>query len=106
MLYRKKDYDSFCEIFLEDRLLLLDREDFNEIVKNFISSPQQNLIINFENTQILDTSGLGYLLLALQRVEDAKKTMTLKNPCKTVKKILNMMNFGSIFNIEIDGTKK
>jgi len=103
MNYRKKDSGDVSEIFLEDRLIALDREDFNNIVSNFINSPQNDLIINFENTQVLDISGLGYLLLALQKVEDANKKMKLKNPCNNVKKALSMLNFEKIFNIEIGG---
>lgn len=100
MQYRKKDSDSSSEIFLQDKLVLTDREEFNNLVQNFIKSPKENLIINFENTQFLDTSALGSLLLALQTVKDAKKNMVLKNPRSKVKESLNMMNFGSIFQVE------
>lgn len=102
MYYRNKDDISSSEVVLEDSLMLLDRDYLNNIVKEFINSSSQHLIINCENIRVIDTSGLGYLLIVLQRVEDAGKKMILKNPSDNVRQVLAMLKFESIFDIMTD----
>lgn len=102
MQYRKRDFESSCEIFIEDRLMSPDREEFNSIVGNFVNSEKQNLIINLTNTKYLDTAGLGTLLLALQKINDANKFLILRNPQTHIKESLSMLNFNSIFKIEFN----
>jgi anti-anti-sigma factor len=100
MEYRIKTNDSSTELFLEDKLSSENCEKFSSLIDEFTKSPQKNLIINLENITILDTRGLGSLLLGLQKATDAAKKLILKNPKNDVKETLNMLNFNTLFEIE------
>lgn len=100
MQYRKKCHDSLTEIFVENKFVSGRCEKLSSLIDEFTNSPQTSLIIDFERTTALDTRGLGSLVLALQKVNDAGKSLLLRNPKDSVKDVLKVLKFDTLFTIE------
>lgn len=99
MYYTKKDSDKTREIFFPERLTSENRYDFIIMLENFRDSEMESLILNLENTKFIDSAGLGFMLIALQEVNDNKKNLLLKNLKDEVKKSFDMINFTGLFDI-------
>ena len=83
MEYAKKDSEAISELFLANKLISKYRNEFIELIDNFIKSPQHTLILNFTKLDFIDSAGVGFLFIAFQEATDAKKSFILKNPQKT-----------------------
>ncbi len=99
MQYTKKDAEDSREIILPEKLLSSHREDFIELIQKFNETNLKLLILNFENTKMIDSAGLGFLLIARQETNNHKRKLILKNSTPQVKKSFSTMNFNKIFEI-------
>jgi len=100
MNYKKKDNDSSRHIMLPPKVVAENRVDFIELVERFTKSKLKTLILDFSDTRIIDSCGLGFILIAKQIIEERKKNLLLKNPVKNVQREFDLMSFDNIFTIE------
>lgn len=56
-------------------------------------------IVNLMNTQYMDSSALGMLLMMREHVGGSRADITLQNCSKDIKTILSVANFQSLFKI-------
>jgi len=99
MYYTKKDSEDKREVFLPCKLTSSNRSDFIKIIDRFIESDKKVLILNFNDTEYIDSAGLGFMLIAYQEVLNNDKKLFLKNIKGNVLKSFDIMNFGNIFDI-------
>ena len=59
-----------------------------------------NFIINLSQTEYMDSSALGMLLVLKERTGGEDATVVLKNCNKEIKNILSISNFDKLFPIE------
>ena len=100
MHYRKNDSNDIRHIILPGRVTSIDRIDFIEMIERFTQTPLKTLILDFTDTRMIDSAGLGMILITRQLVHDSKKKLILKNPTHHVKKVFEIMNFDNILTIE------
>lgn len=62
-------------------------------------APFETLVIDFAGVTYMDSSALGMLLMIRERLSGIAKSITLANSQGTVKEVLQVANFGRIFNI-------
>lgn len=55
--------------------------------------------IEMNQVDYLDSAALGMLMLLNERAKEANKPVTLLNPSSLVSQVLEVANFGRIFNI-------
>lgn len=55
--------------------------------------------IEMNKVDYLDSAALGMLMLLNERAKEASKPVTLLNPSRVVSQVLEVANFGKIFNI-------
>lgn len=100
MQYIKQDTSDSREITLPEKVLNSNRDEFLELIGKFIETNLQILILNFDKTIMIDSAGLGFLLIAQQETRNSKRELILKNPKLQVKKSFFTMNFDKIFKIQ------
>ena len=78
------------------------RFDFG-LQKDFRSSYEnlqaKRYIVNLMNTEYMDSSALGMLLMMREHVGGSKADITLQHCSNDIKTILNVANFQSLFKI-------
>ena len=81
------------------------RFDFS-IHQNFRKVTQQtgagvkSIIIDLSETEYMDSSALGMLLVLRDKVDENKDAITIKNPKLEVRKILEIANFDRLFTLD------
>lgn len=88
------------------RLSLQGRFDFHShrdfrsaYEKMFENGSLRELEINFGQVDYLDSSALGMLLLLKEKSESSGRNVVLSGLQGTVKQVLDIANFGKLFNI-------
>jgi len=88
------------------RISLNGRFDFNSHreFRHSYDSPLKTgavseLEVDLGEVQYLDSSALGMLLMLKEKAQAADKSITLSNCRGTVKEVLDIANFGKLFNI-------
>lgn len=56
--------------------------------------------VEMSKVEYLDSSALGMLMLLNERAKTANKSVTLLSPSEVVAQVLEVANFGKIFNIK------
>lgn len=81
------------------------RFDFS-IHQNFRKITQQTdmgvkaIVIDLGQTDYMDSSALGMLLVLRDKVNENKEAITIKNSQENVKKILKIANFDKLFTLD------
>lgn len=92
----------------EDRAVirLQGRFDFNahrgfrEAIDAALASAGRVIAVDFSEVEYLDSSGLGMLLMLRDLAKAAEREAVLSGCHGAVKQILDIANFGKLFNIE------
>lgn len=70
-----------------------------EMAKTLADPPVEGIIIQMENINYIDSTGLGELVGYLGRFQDKGKRLKLVNPNQTVLKLLQLTKLDQIFKI-------
>jgi anti-sigma B factor antagonist len=70
-----------------------------ELAKLLEDSQIEGVILNLENINYIDSTGLGELVGYLSRFQDSGKRLKLVNPNQTIVKLLQLTRLDRIFNI-------
>ncbi|MDX1795840.1 MAG: STAS domain-containing protein [Hydrogenovibrio sp.] len=88
--------DKSLWIYISDTFTI---DNFNEFQAAHQNADYDDIVIDFSNTQHIDSGGLGMLLqLRTQLGEDADK-ITLHSPTDSVRKIFEIVNFDKLFHV-------
>lgn len=75
------------------------QQEFSQVYQKTLEQESiANYTVDFESTSYVDSTALGMLLVFRQKV-GRDKLIDLKNCNSTVKSILEIANFGTLFNI-------
>jgi anti-anti-sigma factor len=72
------------------------QKDFRSSYENVAAS---NYVVDLRNTEYMDSSALGMLLMMREHAGGNSAKITLKNCSQDIKTILSVANFHSLFNI-------
>ncbi|VAW88345.1 hypothetical protein MNBD_GAMMA17-1399 [hydrothermal vent metagenome] len=75
-------------------------KDFRDAYENVLTKGNVKFIINLSQTEYMDSSALGMLLVLKERTGGENSSVVLKNCNKEIKNILSISNFDKIFTIE------
>ncbi len=74
--------------------------DFRGAYESLMLDPEvKSLTVDFGGVDYLDSSALGMLLMLRDKAATAKKTVSLANAREGVKQVLDIANFGKLFQI-------
>ncbi len=85
---------------LSGRFDFHSHRDFRAAYEQLLESGTlRDIVIDFASVDYLDSSALGMLLLLREKADGAGKNIVLANLKGTVKQVLDIANFGKLFNI-------
>ncbi|MCF6324494.1 MAG: STAS domain-containing protein [Gammaproteobacteria bacterium] len=75
-------------------------KDFRDAYESCLNKGNIKFIINLSQTEYMDSSALGMLLVLKERTGSGSSAIVLKHCNKEIKNILSISNFDKIFTIE------
>ncbi len=75
-------------------------KDFRDAYEGGLEKGNIKFIINLSQTEYMDSSALGMLLVLKERIGGGDSAVVLKNCNKEIKNILSISNFDKLFSIE------
>ena len=92
--------DGLATVFLSGRFDFSAQRNFSNCLDSQMANPAvKEIRIDFAHVEYLDSSALGMLLLAKERMENERKKISLTNCSGGVKRILDIANFDRLFAI-------
>lgn len=71
-----------------------------EVFMDIIEEKKEDIKINAENLEYIDSTGLGILIGVLKRLKQEDKNIIIANTRPNIKKLLNITGLDKIFVIE------
>ena len=72
------------------------------VIRELIDSGQRKIVLNLEDVDYIDSSGIGELVAAHSLVETAQGELKLLNLTRRVRDILQITRLFTIFDVETD----
>lgn len=99
MQYEKTEFDNILVIRLKDKRLEIDDiERFRNDLLNLPNDGFQNLIIDLENIERIDSSGIG-IFISFWKTHGKENILTFINVRAHIKNIFHYANLDKIFKI-------
>ncbi len=96
--YEKKD--NVIVVYIESPLDIGNspfiQKDLSILISQF---PDYNFILNMEHVEIMNSTGLGVLIISAKKIESNKKRFKITNLNFAVKKVIQMMDVNDIIEI-------
>lgn len=100
MIIQQNKTENTARLALEGRFDFHSHRDFRAAYENALASQDvRNIVIDFTKVDYLDSSALGMLLLLREKAESSGKKVRLANLAGSVKQVLEIANFGKLFEI-------
>lgn len=95
---RALDQEDKVVIDIKGRFDFSMQKDFRDAYRDY--GKEKKYIVNLGHTEYMDSSALGMLLLLRKHAGDSSANVVLSGASDSVKKILDIANFGKLFVIE------
>lgn len=73
---------------------------FKNILLEAINEKQSNLVVDGENLDYIDSTGLGVLISALKKSQEIEKEIKVVNLKPSIKKLFSLTSLDKVFKIE------
>jgi exopolysaccharide biosynthesis polyprenyl glycosylphosphotransferase len=96
------DLNGTLIVQVPTRLSVLEAVGFKQTCQNLIAAefPPKRLVIDFQNTNFMDSSGLGALVSNFKNAEEKAISFTLCNVTPQVMAVLNLTGLDQVFAVE------
>lgn len=84
---------------LQGRFDFNAHREFREAIATVLASPTAPIMVDLGAVDYLDSSALGMLLMLRDKAKSASREVALTNCRGAVRQILDIANFGKLFNI-------
>ena len=74
--------------------------EIKESIFEIVERGNNKMVMNLENVEYIDSSGLGALVTLLKKLRSGNGKLLLVNPKSSVKQILGLTNLDKVFIIE------
>ena len=74
-------------------------EEFKKEVEKYWSSEIEEVVLDFQKVDFIDSSGVGALLALQKRITAGEQPLILKNAGKNVVEVIELLRLHRIFNI-------
>ncbi len=99
MKITQREYKQAIVLDLVGDLTYDNRGTFKEAVERAKASRCRHLIVNMEQVQFLDSSGLGLMALMSQNLKLSHIRLSVVNPQSYVREIMNLANIAKLVPI-------
>ena len=91
--------DGSTAIVLQGRFDFNAHREFRDAVDRAIKEPAPEIKVDLAGVDYLDSSALGMLLMLRDKAKGAGKSVTLANARGAVKQVIEIANFGKLFQL-------
>lgn len=92
--------ENMWNVSIAGELDVSSAENFKTVLNGLVDEKSENIKINLENLDYIDSTGLGVMVGVLKRLKVNSKGIYLSNPKSNVRKILEITGLDKIFNME------
>lgn len=92
--------ENIWNVTLVGELDVSSADVFKETLNNLVDENPQNIKIDLEKLDYIDSTGLGVMVGVLKRLKVNDKGIYLNNPKSNVRKVLEITGLDKIFNME------
>jgi len=100
MHFIEKIEGDVCTVILAGRFTFADQKPFNNFINDILQAPIRELILDFNETDFIDSVALGLLLIIRDKTTDLNITLTLRSPQGKVLNSFEVVRFDKLFTIE------
>lgn len=75
-------------------------KDLEDYVVNFVEKVGEDLFVDGEELEFIDSMGLGVLITALKKVNEKNKNIYVSNLKPSIKKLFFLTNLDKLFKME------
>ncbi len=99
MKYRFDVRGDTLHVNVSDVLTFEDHEAFNPVVREIENGPDPNVIMNLQELKMVDSAGIGLLLLASDRAKKKGKTLKVSNLTGHVAVVAELFKFDQLVDV-------
>ena len=92
--------NGFWDVSLQGELDVSTADKLKEHLHNLADEKIQDMKINLENLDYIDSTGLGAMIGVLKKLKTDNKEIYIINPKSNVKKIFTITGLDKIFKVE------
>lgn len=92
--------ENVWNVALIGELDVSSAEVFKKSLNDLVDENSQNIKIDLDKLEYIDSTGLGVMVGVLKRLKVNGKGIYLSNPISNVRKILEITGLDKIFNVE------
>lgn len=94
------DVKNEWEISLSGEVDIYTANNLKDVLIDIVSENAQNIVIDANNLEYIDSTGLGVLIGALKRLKQKQKDIYIKSAKINIKKIFSITGLDKIFILE------
>lgn len=91
--------ETTCLVTPGEEIEVYNAAELKEELMSILDGTHSNIIINLENVEYIDSSGLGVLVSTLKRVNIDSGKLILMSPKSAIKQILDLTSLDKVFKI-------
>ncbi|MDY3005855.1 STAS domain-containing protein [Anaerococcus sp. AGMB00486] len=95
-----EERDDFLLVKLKGDLDVYSKEDFVEFNDKSLKNTDNNLVIDLENLDYIDSTGLGMFINIYKDQEEKEKYVKIINPKENIKKLFKITDLTNLFDME------
>jgi HptB-dependent secretion and biofilm anti anti-sigma factor len=88
------------EVVMSGQFTFNDHPEFREVLNHIAMHGVQQIVLDLDRVTFVDSAALGMLLLAADEVQKHQKRLLVRNANGQVKKMFDMANFSTMFNLQ------
>ncbi len=92
--------DQSNVIVLTGEIDIYSAPGFKEELYRIIGESQQNVVLECSELSYIDSTGLGILVGALKRLKEQNRSIVVRNPKTSVRKLFKITGLDKVFIIE------
>jgi len=100
MKYHVSADASGVRIALQETLSFKDHQEFRRLVTDVVERKATNVVVDLSGLSMIDSAGLGLLVILNDRIKQAGGGVTLTRPNEDVKRLLAIVEFDKLFAID------
>ncbi len=92
--------DNGARVSFSGEFTFADHAAFRDVAGRLLQTKDETVIINLSQLQVIDSAGLGMLLIARDEVGKSNRKLVLAQPQGQVKRMFAVTKFDQLFTIE------
>ena len=99
-MYQVENSADCVVITPQNDIVASNAQELRQTVFNHIEKVESELIVNFQNVEVIDSSGIGVLIATQNSLKEVDKKLKVSNLSDDIFNLFKMMNLNNHFVVE------